>query len=126
MMKDLFRETAFGCLTYLFSRGKLFAYDEETDPNHLKIYTISNASIDSTLGSSQALGPSNTSIEKGTSSLQSEKDLQLIYWNENDPHNPRNWSSLKKIFVTFQICLLTIYPDFFFVVLLWEEDEACE
>lgn len=35
------------------------------------------------------------------------QDFVLIDWLENDPANPQNWSTPKKFFVTFQICLLT-------------------
>ncbi|KAK3725100.1 GTPase-activating protein [Vermiconidia calcicola] len=37
------------------------------------------------------------------------KDVHLVSWyGENDPENPRNWSLFKRVFVTFEICLLTI------------------
>ncbi|TKX19019.1 MFS transporter-like protein 165 [Elsinoe australis] len=36
------------------------------------------------------------------------RDLTVIDWDgPNDPENPRNWSTAKKFFVTFEICLLT-------------------
>ncbi|PNS15924.1 hypothetical protein CAC42_4325 [Sphaceloma murrayae] len=36
------------------------------------------------------------------------RDLTVIDWDgSNDPENPRNWSTPKKFFVTFEICLLT-------------------
>ncbi|KAI9727532.1 MAG: hypothetical protein M1828_006474 [Chrysothrix sp. TS-e1954] len=36
------------------------------------------------------------------------RDLYIVeWWGANDPENPRNWSSPKKYFVTFQICFLT-------------------
>ena len=35
------------------------------------------------------------------------KDLDVIHFEENDPENPLNWSSLKKVIVTAEICLLT-------------------
>lgn len=35
-------------------------------------------------------------------------DANLVTWyDENDPENPQNWSTSKKVFVTGQICLLT-------------------
>ncbi|KAF2225327.1 major facilitator superfamily domain-containing protein [Elsinoe ampelina] len=42
--------------------------------------------------------------------VDSEKgrDVTVIDWDgPNDPENPRNWSTPKKFFVTFEICLLT-------------------
>ena len=36
------------------------------------------------------------------------RDIHLIsWWGQNDPENPQNWSIFKKVFVTFEICLLT-------------------
>lgn len=36
------------------------------------------------------------------------KDLALVSWfGDADPENPQNWSTFKKCFVTFEICLLT-------------------
>ncbi|KAK4692446.1 MFS transporter, DHA1 family, multidrug resistance protein, partial [Lecanoromycetidae sp. Uapishka_2] len=36
------------------------------------------------------------------------RDITMVSWfGDNDPENPMNWSSLKKVFVTFEICLLT-------------------
>ncbi|KAK5164954.1 GTPase-activating protein [Saxophila tyrrhenica] len=37
------------------------------------------------------------------------KDIHLVSWyGDKDPENPQNWSTFKKVFVTFEICLLTI------------------
>ncbi|KAI9713845.1 MAG: hypothetical protein M1820_000575 [Bogoriella megaspora] len=35
------------------------------------------------------------------------KDIHLVTWTPNDVQNPQNWSLLKKVFVTAEICLLT-------------------
>ncbi|KAK3116490.1 GTPase-activating protein [Teratosphaeriaceae sp. CCFEE 6253] len=36
------------------------------------------------------------------------RDLHIVSWyGDDDPENPMNWSLLKKVFVTFEICLLT-------------------
>jgi DHA1 family multidrug resistance protein-like MFS transporter len=36
------------------------------------------------------------------------KDVAVITWyGDDDPENPQNWSTSKKVFVTFLICLLT-------------------
>lgn len=42
--------------------------------------------------------------------VDSEKgrDIHLVTWyGDDDPENPRNWSLFKRVFVTFEICLLT-------------------
>lgn len=100
-MKDLFRETAFGRLTYLVSGARLFASDEELDPSLSEKYSTDSS------GSSRVFDDSSNCAEESTDDPESGKDVQLIDWNENDPHNPRNWSTPKKVFVTFEICLLT-------------------
>ena len=44
-------------------------------------------------------------IERG---LEHGHDMDLVSWyGPDDPENPRNWTSGKKAFVTFEICLLT-------------------
>ncbi|KAK0927939.1 GTPase-activating protein [Friedmanniomyces endolithicus] len=36
------------------------------------------------------------------------RDAHIVSWyGDDDPENPMNWSLLKKVFVTFEICLLT-------------------
>ena len=35
------------------------------------------------------------------------KDVNVVTFVDDDPENPQNWSSPKKLFVTFEICLLT-------------------
>lgn len=75
---------------------------------------------------SAKLGTDGSAIPSATANAEAEKgrDYQLVTWTENDPEvrlpspqspslfvdsvkNPRNWSTLKKFFVTFQICFLT-------------------
>ena len=95
-MRDLFRETVFGRLVHLASEGRFFRRDEELDPS-----TILPYSLDPSESSSRSnINESQTDVEKG-------KDKRLVEWAEDDSHNPRNWSTPKKVFVTFQICLLT-------------------
>lgn len=95
-MKYLFRETVFGRLVHLAPGRRLLVRDEELDPS-----TILRYSLDSSEASSRSdIKGIQTDIEKG-------EDQRMVEWAENDPHNPRNWSTPKKVFVTFQICLLT-------------------
>ena len=94
-MKDLLRETAFGRIVRLVSGGRLFAYDEDLDPSTLdKFRPLDQDSNDS------RERPIAIDQEKGA-------DVNLVDWTTNDPQNPQNWSTPKKIFVTFEICLLT-------------------
>lgn len=95
-MMDLFRETVFGRLVHLASGARLFRRDEELDPSSVLRYSVNHSES----SSRSDLRDNQTDKEKG-------KDKTLVEWSENDPHNPRNWSTPKKVFVTFQICLLT-------------------
>lgn len=95
-MTDLFRETVFGRLLHLASGRRLFRRDEELDPSTILQYSL-NQSESSSRSNVSGI---ETDAEKG-------KDKRLVEWSEDDPHNPRNWSTAKKVFVTFQICLLT-------------------
>ena len=95
-MKDLFRETLFGRLVHFASGGQLFKRDEELDPSIILPYTLDH---------SQSSSRSN--FEGALDNTEKGKDELLVEWADNDPHNPRNWSTSKKVFVTFQICLLT-------------------
>lgn len=114
-MMDLFRETTFGRLVRLASGGRVFAYDEELDPSSLKPYqNIHSKSSSSSISLnrdgtqthnqngriSDSANPPIVDQEKGADHL-------LVDWAPNDPQNPQNWSTPKKLFVTFQICLLT-------------------
>lgn len=105
-MRDLFRETAYGRIIRLVSRGALFAYEEELDPSKIRKEYFP---IESECSSRVFPETDGTPPEKDDSNTDSEKgsDSQLVDWAEHDPQNPRNWSSPKKFFVTFQICLLT-------------------
>lgn len=95
-MKDLFRETVFGRLVHLASGRRFFRRDEELDPSTILRYSPDNSESSSISNGKEI----QADIERG-------KDKRLVEWAENDPHNPRNWSTHKKVFVTFQICLLT-------------------
>ena len=94
-MKDLFRETVFGSLVRLVSGGKLLSYEDEVDQ-----YTLQQPSPSEPDSKSP-------SPERGHADSEKGKDSWLVEWTMHDPDNPRNWSSPKKVFVTFQICFLT-------------------
>ena len=95
-MKDLFRETLFGNLVRLLSGGKYLAHDDVYDRKTIQGY---KTAISESSSASDIKG-SSVDPEKG-------KDARLVEWAQDDPHNPRNWSTPKKFFVTFEVCLLT-------------------
>lgn len=118
-MKDLFRESTFGRIVNLVSGGKYFAYDEVLDPSSIDKYRSKSITSDSSTTSLDNEkerkipgGSDNGLLQNPVNPLPIDQekgsDTLLVDWAPNDPHNPRNWSSIKKFFVTFQICLLTI------------------
>jgi DHA1 family multidrug resistance protein-like MFS transporter len=94
-MRDTIRDSAFGHFMHAVSGGKLFAWDDKQDPN-----TSSTAASSTNTLPVATPTHTNEATEKGS-------DYELVDWQENDPANPRNWSTPKKFFVTFEICLLT-------------------
>ncbi|KAL8941806.1 MAG: hypothetical protein Q9216_002044 [Gyalolechia sp. 2 TL-2023] len=111
---DLFRETTFGRIVRLATRGKLIAYDESLNipaiPKILSLHPQPSASSLSCLHSDTSDEASSTNKKQEPpipDDPEKGNEYVLVEWTPNDSHNPRNWSSLKKIFVTFQICFLT-------------------
>lgn len=126
---DLLRETTFGRLVRLTTRGKFLGHDDSS--SLLLLEKNQNLQMQSTpsvfneafnVGDQESKGNENPAVESttATSSPQNENgssaapkdpekagDQLLVDWAPDDPHNPRNWSTPKKLFVTFQICLLT-------------------
>lgn len=152
-MKELIRDTAFGHLIRLVSRGKYLQFAEERDPTiwtrfvdekksgYLAHHGDTNPPED---GEKEIEGlggvrtrddqyvlqepPMRAHRGSGDSSrtrvgdeqiavnhasgvkVDPEKgqDYHLVTWyGDNDPENPLNWSAFKKVFVTFELCLLT-------------------
>lgn len=116
-MIDLFRETTFGRFVRLFSRGKYLGYTEESNPAILEQYKLADSKSSSTSfdvdgeQSHEKDGKVSDGQGEGSPTPLADKekgaDYLLVNWLPNDPHNPRNWSLPKKVFVTFQICFLT-------------------
>ena len=120
-MKDLFRETVFGRLLRAASGGKMFGYNEELHLANLQKYQLAEPDSSATSHTLEgkdvnqdrveATGAEQPSIssQDTQNAIDHEKgeDHFLVTWLPNDADNPRNWSILKKLFVTFQICLLT-------------------
>jgi hypothetical protein len=90
-MRDLIRETVFGRLVHLLSRGKLFPPEEQRDPSRLQRYIVTKSA--STSGTSiraniDALESGDADPPKGDiPNRDPEKggDFQLVDWIPNDP-----------------------------------------
>ncbi|KAF5676591.1 MFS DHA1 multidrug resistance [Fusarium heterosporum] len=134
-MKDLLRDTIFSHTLRLMTGGKVFKYPEEEDSKLWKKYvhteksanmarhgqteppednerqgrgaqTRHSSSSSTVVPSRRSEGvnePSGVPVDK-----EKGKDIHVVDWyGPDDPENPRNWSRMKRFFVTFEICLLT-------------------
>ena len=85
------------------------AYHGHTEPQDSA--TAEEASASSSISSLTEAGNELTTISTPSGiKVDPEKgcDLYLVDWyGPNDPENPQNWSHFKKVFVTFEICLIT-------------------
>lgn len=81
---------------HAISGGKWFAWNDTQTSNT----TSTPAASTETLPVATPTHTASEAAEKGS-------DYELVDWTENDAANPRNWSTPKKVFVTFEICLLT-------------------
>ncbi|KAL8998634.1 MAG: hypothetical protein Q9188_006060 [Gyalolechia gomerana] len=117
---DLSRETGFGRVVYLRIGGKFSAYDERSDLlviqglHPLDLQASANTPYLGRRHSETSVEALSTGIkqdpDQGSSmpnDLEKDDDYALVEWMLTDSDNPRNWSRLKKAFVTFQFCLLT-------------------
>lgn len=97
-MADILRESTFGRVVHSLSGNRLFRYEEQLDPSLVAHY-----------GLPESKSPTSTPSTPDSRSIDQEKgrDFQLVEFTEGDSGNPRNWSTAKKCFVTFQICFLT-------------------
>ncbi|KAL8744451.1 MAG: hypothetical protein Q9190_003302 [Brigantiaea leucoxantha] len=125
-MAEFIRDTIVGHLLRLATRGKVLQYAEQKDSSLWKAYL----SLEKTKRMADHGNPEQPSSEKMSSEESSRtrtadnqpvnqitgqpidpekgRDTNVVEWfDENDPENPMNWSSAKKFFVTFEICLLT-------------------
>jgi hypothetical protein len=80
-MYDLIRETFFGQIVHLASRGKLFLAAEQRDPSKILRYT----KIKSTLNSRTAEHATQDALESDKVDPEIGPNFQLVEWDENDP-----------------------------------------
>ncbi|KAL8811247.1 MAG: hypothetical protein Q9200_001940 [Gallowayella weberi] len=121
---ELIRDTTFGHLVRLVTRGKYLQYPEEKDPSMWQTYVsggktqrmadqrqLSFGPLSSSEASSRTLIGDERGVNEHTRhSIDREKarDANVVDWfGEHDSENPMNWSIFKKVFVTFEICFLT-------------------
>ncbi|GIK07614.1 hypothetical protein Aspvir_003280 [Aspergillus viridinutans] len=110
-MTTLMRDSVAGHAIRLLTKGRFFKYAEEKDPSLWQRYDVfaNTASVPAIPSSAwehhghrfQGLTGVRINPEHG-------EDANVIDWcDKNDSENPQNWPLAKKVFVTFEICLLT-------------------
>ncbi|KAI4214458.1 MAG: hypothetical protein LQ351_002875 [Letrouitia transgressa] len=127
-MAELIRDTVFGHLLRLATRGRVLQYAEQKDPSLWRAYLSDektrgmahhgqpdpaphNEPVPSSEDSSRTRAEDDQHTNEATGQrIDTEKgrDMNVVEWfDENDSENPMNWSRFKRFFVTFEICLLT-------------------
>lgn len=129
-MAELFRDTVAGQLLRLLTRRRILQYPEEKDPSIWEKYLNAEKSANMAVHGSTApaSGEEKEDLPSGSSSTTSVanndelvntlsgqridpekgRDAHIVDWyGPDDPANPRNWGTFKKVWVTFEICLLT-------------------
>lgn len=115
IMSGLFRDTFFGQTLRVISRRRVLKYPEELDrqsANNKYGSQATEKSLHRPFIPSET-SSTNTAVENGSSAQpkpdgEAGTDPNLVDWEgSDDPGNPQNWSTRKKIFVSFLICLLT-------------------
>jgi MFS transporter, DHA1 family, multidrug resistance protein len=121
---SIIRDAPLGQICRLILGPKSFPYPDEKEGFQFQVHDVEKAKSEPTseqtfeaqeTGSVKknegidAAGSSTTDVEKGASPAPSSEDgYQTVGWyDDNDPENPLNWSTAKKTFTYFQICLLT-------------------
>ncbi|KAF2637097.1 benomyl/methotrexate resistance protein [Massarina eburnea CBS 473.64] len=139
MVNDLIRDSAFGQIVRLASRGRIFPYAEELDSSlwkkfvneeksgHIAHHGDTNAAENGSEEEEEELSAAQGVRARETGQRYSGfsgrevnevsgvkvdpekgKDRFVIDWyGDDDPENPRNWSRMKRFFVTFEIVFLT-------------------
>ncbi|KZL78362.1 multidrug resistance protein [Colletotrichum incanum] len=89
-----------------FEESEKGIYKKDRAENDDNTYQKRASSVDT----ARTVVPGEEDFDNSSStSIDAEKGRrnQIVEFLPNDPENPQNWPLVKKVFVTFQICLLT-------------------
>ncbi|KAF7181997.1 hypothetical protein CNMCM7691_001385 [Aspergillus felis] len=132
-MSTLMRDSVAGHAVRLLTKGRFFKYAEERDPSLWQRYTNTEKSARmASTGRTDGDNVPDEDVFANTASVpaipasawehhghrfqgltgvrinpEHGKDVNVIDWHEDDSENPQNWPLAKKVFVTFEVCLLT-------------------
>ena len=130
-MSALLREAPAGQLSRLLFSSRIYAYDDEKPGFTLPSASLSpeqqssassasteNNEKDPSVAEAAASAennekdPSVTEAATSSTQLPVKADNTVDWYGPQDLDNPQNWSTAKKTFVFFQICLLTFASKF--------------
>lgn len=102
-MADIFRDSICGQLARVLSKGRLLYADERHD--------FQVPSFEEKHFSKISHGDTSDDTERGSEA--SESKIVVVGWySDDDPDNPQNWSTKKKVFVSSLITLLTFSGEY--------------
>ncbi|KIK66813.1 hypothetical protein GYMLUDRAFT_913154 [Collybiopsis luxurians FD-317 M1] len=125
MVPDIIRDSTAGQVVNFFSNGRLFPYQEQRSDFAVPAPFLATGSTIKSSGSGPctlqgeidpAMSVAASTEEKMLVMNELERDKKsgaspdpnVVGWySDNDPDNPRNWSSAKRAFVAFSIGLMT-------------------
>lgn len=108
-MAAIFRDAPAGQISRLFLGPRVFPYADENKAFVLP-YAKTNTLEDNkplTDDPEKATADERAAAGSQASSQSDSKDEVVEWYGADDPDNPQNWSTFKKTFTFFQICLLT-------------------
>ena len=121
-MAALFREAPVGQVCRLLFGPRVFAYADEQTPLSTphRPSTVLEKDHNSAAHDSEASRSSESVTPKAQApGVYDFKDDIVDWYSSDDPDNPQNWTTRKKTFTFFQICLLTFagrYPLLFSIL----------
>lgn len=107
-MADIFRDSVCGQIARVLFRGRLLYADEQQD---FQIPFFEERS----LGISSQIDRSVAETEGGSSSSEARVTTKIAivgWYSPEDPDNPQNWSTAKKVLISTLITLLTFSGEF--------------
>ncbi|KAK9239915.1 major facilitator superfamily domain-containing protein [Lipomyces kononenkoae] len=114
-MNDIVRHSFFGELVHFASGGRLFQFPEQRPGFKFPVEEVDplpDATVAPAESEKEKRLSEDADSSKGTTrrpeDTEAGKDANLVDWyGPDDPENPQNWSTGRKIFVMAQLCLLT-------------------
>jgi MFS transporter, DHA1 family, multidrug resistance protein len=107
-MAAIFRDAPAGQISRLILGPRAFSYADENKAFVLPYAKATKVENELHTDDPEKATAGERAASRSQTSSQSDSNDELVEWyGADDPDNPQNWSTLKKTFTFFQICLLT-------------------